>query len=640
MSKLLELAHLVHYVYTPLLFLPKWRYRAHSTRLRFKTEIINNEASVVEQHLLPSQEGAGAKTIRFSSIQDREHASVLRSYICDFLRYLESQFGFAHVKIATSSGEGQQSDSSRKVSDFFNSRSNGRRRSSATSKVNLHNIESMYVKKSVPGSGILFCEVGVCEPFVYMKMYAMEASRFMLNRFKEEPSSNGNPTSTSTVEDNLHLAFAEKQLTKEIEEVKKALHMHSFTFDFHLRLIHQLVAGKPTFRKGFNVALFLDDFMMYYNKGPNFARNAIHHGSVKIACTQEWINCNQLYNYVLSHEDTYLFKVLRMEPIFGEATDTHVDLDYALVRHSRCQLSFKFPDQFRNKNTDDVNVTLVVCHDRSKSNPEAAAASGNEELKLNYYIIINRTNEIYPTTYVNTKQSGIFQTVIKPANAEVLEAVNVIFPGTSDEAIKKTNNGAVEEEATASAADEENIQTEAVNYVGYYSTHEQSMQAVMHMQASVTEAELSSVFRKAAVHCRRDQLWKSLHDAECNYANFMELLAFVHTEEIAMSPLLKNRKIYWIKALANQLESQYAKNQRILRSNDGIEHVVFLSDRYVDMALVITLDLLKATADFNVINRFAEVGYTLAAIKSATNEIAEGLYNDVCQHTWTDQFKF
>ena len=73
-------------------------------------------------------------------------------------------------------------------------------------------------------------------------------------------------------------------------QVRKSIHMHSFTFDFHLRTIHQLVSGKPTFRKGFNLVLFLDDFMMYYNKGPNFARNAIHRGSIEIPCTQEWSN--------------------------------------------------------------------------------------------------------------------------------------------------------------------------------------------------------------------------------------------------------------------------------------------------------------------------------------------------------------
>ena len=85
---------------------------------------------------------------------------------------------------------------------------------------------------------------------------------------------------------------------------------------------------------------------------------------------------------------------------------------------------------------------------------------------------------------------------------------------------------------------EDNIQTEAVNYVGYYSTHEQSMEAVMHLQASTTESELASVFRKASVHCRRDQLWKSLHDGLCDYSSFTELLKFVHTEEIVVPKLL------------------------------------------------------------------------------------------------------
>ena len=102
--------------------------------------------------------------------------------------------------------------------------------------------------------------------------------------------------------------------------------------------------------------------------------------------------------------------------------------------------------------------------------------TASNKLRLNYYIIISRP-EIYPTSYDNTRQSGIFRTVTKPT--EVMEAVDVYFPETDD-----------------------NIQTEAVNYVGYYSTHEQSMEAVMHLQVSRTEAELSSVFRKASVHCR------------------------------------------------------------------------------------------------------------------------------------------
>lgn len=79
------------------------------------------------------------------------------------------------------------------------------------------------------------------------------------------------------------------------------LHLHSFSFDHHLRTIRDLAAGKQTLRKGFHVVHFLEDFMMYYSKGPNYARNSMHAGSITIPCTQEWIKPDQLYNYVLSH---------------------------------------------------------------------------------------------------------------------------------------------------------------------------------------------------------------------------------------------------------------------------------------------------------------------------------------------------
>ena len=74
MPKLLELAHLVHYVYTPILFLPKWRYEAHSTRLRIRSEVIDSDANL----LLPSLSESGKKKLRFSSNEEREHLSVLK----------------------------------------------------------------------------------------------------------------------------------------------------------------------------------------------------------------------------------------------------------------------------------------------------------------------------------------------------------------------------------------------------------------------------------------------------------------------------------------------------------------------------------------------------------------------------------
>ena len=107
-----------------------------------------------------------------------------------------------------------------------------------------------------------------------------------------------------------------------------------------------------------------------------------------------------------------------------------MELDYALVRHS----TYKF-------GREDVNVTLVVSYDKKNLRSDL--------LRLNYFILICM-KEINPTSYNNESQSGIFRTVITERKRE------------------------------------ESIQSEEVNWVGYYSMHEQSMESMMHLQVKIT----------------------------------------------------------------------------------------------------------------------------------------------------------
>ena len=45
------------------------------------------------------------------------------------------------------------------------------------------------------------------------------------------------------------------------------LHLHSFTYDFHLRTLNSFVSGRHYLLKpGFQLVSFLDDFTKYYNK--------------------------------------------------------------------------------------------------------------------------------------------------------------------------------------------------------------------------------------------------------------------------------------------------------------------------------------------------------------------------------------
>lgn len=64
------------------------------------------------------------------------------------------------------------------------------------------------------------------------------------------------------------------------DKVKINMHLHSFTYDFHLRCIHSYIAGNCqwSLKHGYHLTNFLDDFNKYYSKAPNYARNLIYSG--------------------------------------------------------------------------------------------------------------------------------------------------------------------------------------------------------------------------------------------------------------------------------------------------------------------------------------------------------------------------
>ena len=147
------------------------------------------------------------------------------------------------------------------------------------------------------------------------------------------------------------------------------------------------------------------------------------------------------------------------------------------------------------------------------------------------------------------------------------------------------------------------------------------------------------------MHCRRDQLWKHLHDGDCDLQRFSELMAFVHTESQLtakcreLSHLVRGRGLSWFKSLSKFLGLKYERNLRFINDlHAQVEHVVVLSDKYMDMATVATFDVRRGCVEFNVINRFAEVGQMLAHIKRASNDLAESIFGDVCFHLWQEQF--
>lgn len=182
----------------------------------------------------------------------------------------------------------------------------------------------------------------------------------------------------------------------ECDRIKIWIHLHSFTYDYHLRTIHNHIAQKPSnLRKGFHIISFLDDFIKYYSKGPNFARNFVHSGLLQIPCSV--VSPEQLYNYLLDHEKTYGMNVIRMEPVIIDP-NTEFDNEYVLVQLSNHRVIYT--DNQDVKRTDDFDVSLILSYIGNSANM----------LTLKYFVTMTSKRQLYPLFGVE-KKLGKFRTV-------------------------------------------------------------------------------------------------------------------------------------------------------------------------------------------------------------------------------------
>ena len=80
-------------------------------------------------------------------------------------------------------------------------------------------------------------------------------------------------------------------------------------------MVQGFVIHRPLpLRQGYNFPGFLSDFIKYYSKSPNYARNLVK--SYNLRYESNLVTSKQLFNYLLSHESEYNFGVLRVEPVF------------------------------------------------------------------------------------------------------------------------------------------------------------------------------------------------------------------------------------------------------------------------------------------------------------------------------------
>ncbi len=357
MLEFMSMARVIHFCLTPLLFLPKWRYQAHSTRQR----------SAVNEPTAAMVNEAVSRIIRRHAHDEKDHELLVEHFMQDYITYIQT-VGFVVLKVE---------DEERRP------------------------LEPIYLQKSLPG-GMLIYEIGVSEPFLYTRLLAVEFTRFSVKRNQFYPQ---------------HTALT-TGLVDECDRLKFLIHLHSFTFDYHLRLANSFVAERPCYlRKDFHFTSFLADFIKYYSKGPNFARNLIQMGEMEMR-TNEKVTPDQLYNYLLCHEKAYDLKVLRMEPLFvaAAADGSEFQCEYILAREGQCRLTFT-NGKTGAKKTDEYDVNIVIEQveadddgDEEGAAAEGGAATAPKLLRLRYFIILTSKRELYPAYYWS-KEQGEFRPV-------------------------------------------------------------------------------------------------------------------------------------------------------------------------------------------------------------------------------------
>ncbi|KOX81297.1 Protein SZT2, partial [Melipona quadrifasciata] len=468
--------------------------------------------------------------------------------------------------------------------------------------------QSYYLKKSMLG-GVLLFEIHLSQPFFIVKLHIIECSRLQTK-------------ASSALVNQFMLSFVDA-----CDKIKISMHLHSFTYDFHLRCIHSYIAGTGPWlvQQGYHLIHFLDDFNKYYSKAPNYARNLIYSNVVTIRDLA--ISGRTLYSYLLSHEKTYNMRVFVMKSDLQDSEES----EYVLVSLKSTPL-ISYCDAQDTKYADDFDVVLIVSHLEQPPQLEKT------EITLKYYLMLTSKRELYPKKEVENNKLGKFRTVysveksictytepvvstLNESSSDLQESRQVSNDKKSDAKLYSANfgthcnnTGAPTPPPVPNSPLTQNvnppsislnssphliqIRQESINYLGYYSSHEQLMQQTIMSQANTARMHIMNMIKRGALQCRTHLLWNKLSESKSamNYNEFSELCSLAHVEPLLnLDPRLRpfiNQPISWYQSLSKVLQNKYQEHHKQFNTPDGnITHLLILHPSFFQVFMMLTIDL-------------------------------------------------
>ncbi|XP_063092399.1 KICSTOR complex protein SZT2 isoform X2 [Cavia porcellus] len=402
-------------------------------------------------------------------------------------------------------------------------------------------VTTYHLQRALPG-GIILMELTFQGCYFCVKQFALECSRIPMGQ---------------AVNSQLSMLF-----TEECDKVRDLMHVHSFSYDFHLRLVHQHVLGSHlVLRHGYHLTTFLRHFLAHHPDGPHFGRNHIYQGTLELPTPL--IAAHQLYNYVADHASSYHMKPLRMARPGGPEHN-----EYALV--SAWHSSGSYLDSEGLRHQDDFDVSLLVCHCAAPFEEQGEAE--RHVLRLQFFVVLTSQRELFPRLTADMRRFR------KPPRLPPEPEASGSLAGSPGEASSLA--------LTPGPA---------------------PLFPPLAAEVGMARARLAQLVRLAGGHCRRDTLWKRLFLLEppgpdrlrlggrLALAELEELLEAVHAKSIGdIDPQLDcflSMTVSWYQSLIKVLLSRFPQSCRHFQSPDlGTQYLVVLNQKFTDCFVLVFLD--------------------------------------------------
>ncbi|XP_032884732.1 KICSTOR complex protein SZT2 isoform X1 [Amblyraja radiata] len=612
LDTLKQSSRLVHYCATPLLFDPIFRQQIQAEQQ------VGSEGK--KRHRSSDSTASGrdrshscdsVETMPFKLKEEQWLGEISNAFMQQYIQYLQSM-GFILVQVRPPSptrnlGRTRPVDS-RSVTSIHKQKSDDSPKSMDGSSVITYHLQ-----RALPG-GIVLMELAFQGCYFCVKQYALECSRIPMG---QTVNSQGSLVSKARVKCLAEVSSVSESalsmlFTEECDKVRDLMHVHSFSYDFHLRIIHQYLVGRQmTLRQGYHLTSFLEDFICHHPDIPKYGRNHIFEGT--IALSTNMTTAHQLYNYITDHASIYGMKPLRMSrtamSMDGRKGTQNTEMhEYALVALWNRSGSYKDSEGIRHH--DEFDVSLLVCH--SAGPFEEQPETERNMLRLRFYVIMTSCRELFPRLTADMRRFKKLprtrrESLELPRDSPVL--------GKSDPERRELDPDGWDETTDSSEFYSHGKQLKMAPELFYSSP----LFPLLTSEVESAQEQIAVMVQQAKSHCRRDVLWQRLFLGEhlssdkhkmskLSFAELEELLGAVHSKSISeIDPQLDcflSMSTSWYQSLIKVLLNRFSHSCRhFVDADRGIQYLAVLNQKFIDCFVLIFLDSQSAKTNLKVVFR-------------------------------------